>query len=176
LGKDWTRAQTGKHELLQHPSRIIFWLFAVRCASETRLRLSDIAQLEWRCFGEAGKIVVWTEKTNRRMEFPVSEAVGNLITDIPVNDADFVFPEQRALIRDPKKRSGLSVEFARLLERLDIKGKSFHSLRHFRASKSYANLDKEALAAKLASALSMNEIKQLLGHASSKTTQGYVHH
>ena len=106
------------------------------------------------------------------MEFPVSEALGNLVIEIPVSDADFVFPEQRALIRDTKKRSSLSLG---LLVRLDIKGKSFHSLRHFRATNGYKNLDKAALADKLASVLSLNEIKQLLGHARSKTTSGYVH-
>ena len=71
--------------------------------------------------------------------------------------------------------AGLSVQFGRLCDRLGIKGKSFHSLRHYKATISYAKLDKEALAKKLASVLSITEIKQLLGHANSKTTEGYSH-
>lgn len=37
-----------------------FWQFAVAISSETGLRLSDIAQLEWACFQNPGEVIVWT--------------------------------------------------------------------------------------------------------------------
>lgn len=129
LRHDWHLAQSGKQQLFQSGSAVLFWLVAVQIAKETGLRLSDIAQLAWRSFSDAGQLVVWTEKTNKRMAYPISEALQNLIGEIPVNDPEFVFPEPRAIIRDVVKRAGLSVQFARLLERLEIGNRSFHSLR-----------------------------------------------
>ncbi|MGA2248285.1 MAG: hypothetical protein ABSH48_25150 [Verrucomicrobiota bacterium] len=69
----------------------------------------------------------------------------------------------------------MSIQFGRLCERVGIKGKSFHSLRHFKATSNYAKLDKDALAKKLAASLSLEEIAALLGHQNTKVTQGYVH-
>jgi len=161
-----------KQKLFQQSRYVLFWLFAVRLAAETGLRLSDIAALEWRSLArmEAGKLILWMEKTNQRIEHTISPALQNFIGDIPVVDADYVFPEQRSVIKDPAKRAGLSVQFARLCERVGIKDRSFHRLRHFKASHDFAKMDKEALAAKLAQALSMEQIAALLGHASSKTS------
>jgi integrase len=175
LAADLKLVAAGQQELFRQPHHILFWLVAVRLGAETGLRLSDIAQLEWRSFGEAGKVVVWMDKTNRRIEHSISEAMQNLIGEIPVVDPDFVFPEQCALMREVSKRAGLSVQFGRLCERLGIKGRSFHSLRHYRATSSYARLDKAALAQKLAASMSLEQIAALLGHASKKTTEGYVH-
>jgi integrase len=175
LAHDWSLAQVGKHELFENSQHVLFWLFAVRAGKETGLRLSDIAQLEWRCFGESGKLVVWTEKTNKRMEHTISYALMNLVSEIPVTDAEFIFPEQRAIIRDVKKRSSLSVQFSRLLARLKIDGKSFHSLRHFKATSAYAKLDKGDLAKRLAESLTLEQIAGLLGHSNKKTTKGYLH-
>jgi integrase len=62
-----------------------------------------------------------------------------------------------------------------MCQRLGIMGKSFHSLRHAAATEKHKGTDKAALTAKLASVLSLAEIKQLLGHASAKTTKKYVH-
>jgi hypothetical protein len=69
----------------------------------------------------------------------------------------------------------LSITFSRMCQRLGIMGKSFHSLRHAAATEKHKGTDKAALTAKLASVLSLAEIKQLLGHASAKTTKKYVH-
>jgi len=156
-------------------THVLFWLVAVRIGKETGLRLSDIAQLEWRCVERPDEIAVWADKTNKRTSHKISKELHNLICEIPVVEEKYVFPEQAAIIQDVKKRAGLSVQFGRLCDRLGIKGKSFHSLRHYKATNSYAKLDKEALARKLASVLSITEIKQLLGHANSKTTEGYLH-
>jgi integrase len=175
LRKDWNRAQTDKHELFRDAGDVLFWLVAMSIGKETGLRLSDIAKLEWRSFSDPGVLAVWTGKTNKRIEHPISEAVQHLISEIPVTDADYLFPAQRAIITDVAKRSGLSVQFSRLLEKLGIEGKSFHSLRHFKATHAFAKMDKEKLAAKLAEVLSIDQIAALLGHSDKKTTKGYLH-
>ena len=81
-----------------------------------------------------------------------------------MTDAEYVFPAQRAVIKAPTKRAGLSIQFARLCEQLEVEGKSFHSLRHYFSCKKYNKLDKEALTKKLAGSLSLEEIAVLLGH------------
>jgi integrase len=48
LTADLKLCETGKQELFREPHHVLFWLFAVRLSAETGLRLSDIAQLEWR--------------------------------------------------------------------------------------------------------------------------------
>jgi integrase len=176
LRKDWHAAATGKHQLFKESGQVLFWLIAVTIGKETGLRLSDIATLEWRSFGEPGHLIVWTKKRNKRIEYPISEKLQNLISEIPVIDAEYLFPEPRAIIRDVKKRSGLSVQFRRLLNRLEIDdGKSFHSLRHYKATQAFAKLDKETLAQKLAESLTLDQIAALLGHSNKKTTKGYLH-
>jgi len=177
LTADWKLCETGKQELFRDPNSVFFWLFAVRLSAETGLRISDIANLEWRSLAhmETGKVTLWMDKTNRRIEVPVSASLQAFVGEIPVMDAKYVFPEQRAIIKDVDKRAGLSVQFARLCEKVGIKGKTFHSLRHYKATSSYAKLDKEALAKKLAASLSLEEIAALLGHQNKNTTKGYVH-
>jgi len=59
--------------------------------------------------------------------------------------------------------------------RLDIRGRSFHSLRHAVASQQYHAIDKDALAKRLAENLSLTQITQLLGHSNPRTAKGYVH-
>lgn len=153
----------------------IFWQFATLCSSQTGLRLSDICQLEWRCFEKEGVVVVWAAKTNKRLAVPITEELAQLATEIPVEHVRYLFPEQREIVTDPERRALLSVQFKRICERVGIKGKSFHCLRHHAASDKFAGADKESLARKLAEALTTKDIQALLGHADSKTTKGYVH-
>jgi len=54
LTADLKLCETGKQELFREPHHVLFWLFAVRLGAETGLRLSDIAQLEWRSLSELG--------------------------------------------------------------------------------------------------------------------------
>jgi len=155
-------------------SELFFWLFAVRCSSTTGLRLSDIASLEWRSFSEPGKIVVWMDKTNRRIEHPLTPELEAMVTQIPVNNPKRLFPEQHEIISDVHRRSLLSIQFKRICERVGIKGKSYHCTRHSAANGSFHAIDKDDLAKKLAETLSIGQIKQLLGHASANTSRRYV--
>ena len=156
-------------------SELSFWLFAVRVSSTTGLRLSDVAGLEWRCFGEPGKIIVFIQKTGRRIEHPLTPELETMVTQIPVVSATYLFPDQHAIISDVKRRALLSVQFTRLCQSIGILGRSFHSLRHAAASEKYHAIDKDALAKQLAENLSMTQIKNLLGHSSASTSKIYVH-
>lgn len=156
-------------------SELFFWLFAVRCSSTTGLRLSDIAGLEWRCFNEPGKIVVWMDKTNRRIEHVLSPELETMVTQIPVCSPTRLFPEQYQIVSDVKRRSLLSIQFKRICEHVGIKGKSMHSCRHAAASEKYHAIDKDDLAKRLAETLSIGQIKQLLGHSSATTSAKYIH-
>jgi integrase len=156
-------------------TELIFWLFAVRCSAQTGLRLSDVAGLEWRCFADPGKIVVWMDKTNRRIEHKLSPELEELVAQIPMTSQKHLFPDQHKIISDVKRRSLLSVQFKRICDSLDIKGKSFHCTRHAAASEKYHEIDKDDLAKRLAESLSMSQIKQLLGHSSVNTSKFYVH-
>jgi integrase len=153
---------------------LFFWLFAVVCSSKTGLRLSDIASLQWRSF-ESGKLVVWMEKTNQRIEHDCPEEIETMATQIALTNATYMFPDQHAIITNVKRRSLLSITFTRIIQRLGIVGKSFHSLRHTYASQVHKSDSKEELIKKLADSLSLAEVKKLLGHASVETTRGYIH-
>ncbi len=161
-------------KLEEKRSEMTFWLFAVRCSAQTGLRLSDVAGLEWRSFSDPGKIVVWQDKTNRRIEHHLPPELETMVTQIPVTSPKHLFPEQQQIISDVRRRSLLSVQFKRLCERLGIKGKSYHSTRRAAAVEKYGSIQKEDLAKRLAENLSLAQIKQLLGHSNAKTTRKYL--
>ena len=48
-----------------------FWRAACHLSLEYGLRLSDIAKLEWVSFLKPGKLIVWTDKHDRRIELPL---------------------------------------------------------------------------------------------------------
>ena len=152
-----------------------FWHFAVLVSSETGLRLGDICQLDWNCFTKPGRLVLHTDKRNKRIDIPISNAISKAVTEIPVADERYLFPEQRATIVDVKRRVALSMQFKRICERLGIKDKSFHCLRHSAATSRFTASNKAELAKKLVDALSLQEIANLLGHSETKTTKRYVH-
>jgi len=54
-------------------------------------------------------------------------------------------------------------------------GRTFHSLRHCKATPAWAMLSKEDLAKKLAETLNIEQIAAMLGHSNRKTTQGCFH-
>lgn len=150
-----------------------FWRFATLLSYWAGLRLSDVACLEWGSL-LPDEIVVWTRKGDARVALPLDHALigGGKLRMIFLElmsehnmHPKLVFPQEAAVITDPRKRSKLSVYFARILERLGIEGKSFHSLRHSFATR----MDR--------SGKSIEEIGRMLGHApsSSAVTSGYIH-
>ncbi len=142
---------------------MVFWQFATQIAWEIGMRLGDICNLEWSCFAEAGRVVVWTEKRDRRISVPISDELSELLTMIPVGHERYLFPEQREIHTDAAKRATLSVYFKRYCERNGITDKSFHCLRHGCITR----WDKEGK--------SLESIGKAVGHSNTKTTKGYVH-
>lgn len=139
-----------------------FWLAAISIGHDTGLRLGDIAQLEWASF-TGNRLIVWTEKADKRVDIPLTVDMVVAMTSIPKTDPVYCFPVQREIAIDLERRSGLSMQFTRLCARAGITGKSFHSLRHTNASELSTG------------GASMEEIAKRLGHTSTETTKGYVH-
>lgn len=140
-----------------------FWNVAVRLGETFGLRISDAAQLEWASFARPGRIVVWTDKHDRRIEMPLPVDVERAVAAVERTDRRYVFPEQAEIARDPKRRSQLSTYFARILTREGITGKSFHSFRH-----TFATVHRNQ-------GESVDEIRLKLGHAVASTTENYIH-
>lgn len=147
---------------LLHKVEDPFWHTAILLAEHYGLRLSDVAQLEWDCMAKPGRLIIWTDKRDRRLDLPMHPDVEAALAKLPRNHHR-VFPEQAAIALDMNRRAGLSVQFSRLLDRLGIEGKSFHCLRHTFASK------RSALGE------SVDEIRRKMGHVSTVTTEQYIH-
>lgn len=140
-----------------------FWRAAVEISRHCGLRLSDIASLEWSCLSVPGKIMVWTMKRDRRVELPLApQAMVDALQAVPRNHPVFVFPRERAIIRDPKRRAVLSTEFSGILSHCRIYGKSFHGLRATAAT----SMSKRGVP--------IDIIAAILGHHSAATTQIYI--
>jgi integrase len=156
-----------------------FWLFATIYSRETGLRLTDICQLELRCFryDPSGQLImsVWTDKRDKRMEFRLSAELSARFDNLIPCHPKYLFPHRRQMILDPKKRAFLSIEFTRICEKLGIKGKSFHCLRHTAGSEAANNGDEKDLVKEMVDKMGLEKARKLLGHSSSSTTKGYVH-
>jgi integrase len=138
-----------------------FWRAAIRISLDAGLRLGDIAKLEWSSFKE-GRLIVWTDKGNTRVDIPVSDAINEALLELSTTDIQFVFPEQRLIALDPTRRSLLSVQFSRLCKKSGVSQKSFHCLRHTHATNYAGDHTLEETAARL-------------GHRSTQVTSTYVH-
>lgn len=139
-----------------------FWLCAVIIGRYAGLRMGDICTLEWSCFSKPGKMIVWTDKRDARVELEIDSNLYEGVSAIPNNNRKVCFPVQDAIIRS-KQRSKLSVQFMRILEACDIHGHSFHDLRHTYATDCSNR------------GIPMPHIAASLGHAKQATTDGYIH-
>lgn len=110
-------------------------------------------------------IVVWTDKTNTRVSLPTTGDIERALASLPTTGIRYVFPDQCATIRNPHKRSNLSVEFRRLLDRcgLGSRNLSFHCLRHTYASRMVRE------------GLTVDQTAANLGHRDAATTRLYIH-
>lgn len=144
-------------------SRNLFWRCAVQVSWHTGLRLGDICQLEWATLATPMRLVVWTEKTNARIELRLKPSLFLLLKSVPKNDDALVFPEEAGTYGQVKRRSHFSVEFSRFLAKLEIPNRSFHGLRHSFSSR----------AAQMG--MPIDHIRQRLGHTSEEMTKRYVH-
>lgn len=140
-----------------------FWHTATAIGRYLGLRLGDICKIEWDCFGQPGKVVVWTEKRDRRVSLPLEPKVlADAIAAVPPNNTRFLFPEEAAIYDDLARRPRFSVYFQRILQRLGIEGKSFHDLRS------------SFIADCLQRGIPIEHISYSVGHMQITTTQRYV--
>lgn len=140
-----------------------FWSAAVAIGRWTGLRLSDIACLEWDSLATPGKIIVWTQKKDRRVSLPLEpKSLRRAVDYIEKVDQTYCFPGEREIIIDPKRRAALSVQFMRLCIKCGIEGRSFHCLRH-----SYCS-------AQDAAGIPVEHIARSVGHVNTFTTQKYI--
>ena len=144
-----------------------FWRVASTLSYWLGLRLGDIINLEWDTISKT-HITVWTEKKDARVELPLNHnltggsAVLGALSAISYDGGKYVFPkEYRDKINNPKKRHYFSQQFRELMNRLGIEGKSFHCFRHAFATR-HKNIPLE-------------DVAKMLGHKSTKTTEGYTH-
>lgn len=150
--------------LLERAEDSTFWYAAILIGRHIGLRLGDIASLEWSCFQKPGRIIVWTDKHDRRIDLPLEpDQLVAEISTLPKLSTVYLFPEQREIAQDVARRSALSTQFTRLCEKVGIEGKSFHNLRH-----AYATACQQA-------GQPLWYISQSLGHARQSTTMGYLH-
>lgn len=140
-----------------------FWRPAIALGRWTGLRLGDICQLEWESLAKPGKIVVWTQKRDRRVELPLEpDSLRRAVDSIEKTDKTYCFPREREIVMDPKRRSILSVQFGRLCTKCGIEGRSFHDLRS-----SYCS-------AQDAAGIPIEHISRAVGHSNTLTTKGYI--
>lgn len=140
-----------------------FWRAAILIGRYTGLRLRDIACLEWASINDTpGKLVVWTRKTNKRVELEIPKQLQETIKELPKNRGKYVFPEQMALINDVKRRPFLSIYFGRICQRVGLKGKVFHFLRSTYIEDC------------LKRGIPIRHIAVNVGHSDIATTRGYL--
>ena len=140
-----------------------FFRAAIILGRDLALRLGDICNLEWASFHYARRVVtVWTDKSNTRVEVPLTTRVVRLLANLPAEDDRYIFPSERAIANDPDRRAMLSVAFGRFFQGCGFAGYSFHCLRATYAT----TLARQGL--------SLAEIAVKLGHKSTTTTRAYV--
>ena len=155
------------------------WKGAILCGAYTGLRLRDVADLQWSAINwKEQKITVITRKTLKEVTVPIHPQFGSWLQRQTrgIGKAP-VFPSLAG--KSGAEKSGLSMQFKRIMERAGIRGRTlreaagagrsqssltFHSLRH-------------TFNAALANAGVSVEIRQkLTGHTSPEMNAIYTHH
>ena len=144
-----------------------FWKQVTALAYWTGLRFSDCVALEWASVGP-DFLTVWTKKRGKRVALPLDDPLlgaGELravLAAIPRIDPIYCFPRERMECLSGR-RSKYPMAFERILTKLAILDKSFHSTRHSAITR-FSNGNKNIL-----------EIAKLVGHSNDKTTSIYIH-
>lgn len=150
-------------ELLRRTKKGEFWHTAIALSRYTGLRLGDVTQMEWDSLTVPGKIIVWTDKRDRRVVLPVPEVLEKAIRSLPWGtQMKYLFPHEREMYLDPKTRPNLSTYFRRICHGAGIKGKTFHDLRS-----SYCEACARA-------GVPIEHIAVNVGHVNTSTTMGYM--
>ena len=142
--------------------KLRFWYCALMIGRYAGLRLSDICCLEKESLKVPGKLIVWTDKEDTRVEIPVTPELAKGIDSIQKVSGRFCFPHYDRKARTPN-RSVISLEFIRICRECGFHNHSFHDLRHTLATELKVR------------GASLSEIAKALGHRCEKSTLGYLH-
>jgi integrase len=157
------------------------WKGAIMIALYTGARLGDVVNMRWESVDLQSKWISFrVGKTKQRLTLPMHDALHDFLLKLPApdNGKAFLFPSLAG--KDTGGKSGLSMAFARIMERARVrcevvrkrageKGRSvnslsFHSFRH-------------TLTSIMANAGVPVELRQkFTGHASAEMNQHYTHH
>ena len=147
----------------------------------TGARLQDVANMRWESVDLQNKWISFrVGKTKQRLKLPMHEALHDFLLELPAPDSGkaFLFPSLAG--KGTGGKSGLSMAFARIMERAKVRGEvvrkragekgrsvnslSFHSFRH-------------TLTSIMANAGVPVEVRQkFTGHTSAEMNQHYTHH
>ena len=157
------------------------WCGAIMAALYTGARLQDVANMRWESVDLQNKWIAFkVGKTKQRLKLPMHEALHEFLLELPApdNGKAFLFPSLAG--KGTGGKSGLSMAFARIMERAHVRGEvvrerqgekgrsvnslSFHSFRH-------------TLTSIMANAGVPVEVRQkFTGHATAEMNQHYTHH
>ena len=146
----------------------------------TGARLQDVANMRWESVDIQNKWIAFRAgKTKQRIKLPMHEALHEFLLELPAPDSskEFLFPSLSG--KQTGGKSGLSMAFARIMERARVRGEvvrerkgekgrsvnalTFHSFRH-------------TLTSIMANAGVPVEVRQkFTGHASAEMNQHYTH-
>lgn len=148
-----------------------FWRDASVVSYDTGLRLGDICRLEHDSFKyKDGLLVVWTDKTDKRLELRMTHRVAEIGSRRRREEpGPYLWPEERAMHLDPKRRGILTKQFKRKCESIGLGDRSFHCLRATFATEEYNEAERKRL-----NPASAGHVAGLLGHSSTVTTRVYV--
>jgi integrase len=157
------------------------WRGAIMVALYTGARLQDVADMRWESVDLQNKWISFRAgKTQQRLKLPMHEALHEFLLALPAPDSGKVFLFPSLAGRQTGGRSGLSMAFARIMERARVRGEvarerkgdkgrtvntlTFHSFRH-------------TLTSIMANAGVPVEVRQkFTGHASAEMNKVYTHH
>lgn len=148
-------------QIINDPKTSKFYRLATAIGRWTGIRLGDICLLQPGSFAKSGKVIVWTEKRDRRVEIPLEPELEPFLAELPEPRHGYYFQCERHQVNDVACRWAVSQGFKRILKRLGIKGRTFKSLRV-----SYCRMMQDR-------GEPMPHIARAMGHSSTKTTRTY---
>jgi integrase len=156
------------------------WRGAILFAFYTGARLQDVANMRWKSVDLQDQLITFkVGKTGETVTIPMHPELHAYLLGLPAPDNDNAFLFASLAGKRTSGRSGLSMAFARIMEKAKVKGEiarrrvgkgrtintlTFHSLRH-----SFNSI--------MANAGVSQEVRQkLTGHASAEMNKRYTHH
>ena len=156
------------------------WKGVILAGYFTGLRLKDITEMRWEAIDLAeGLLNLKTAKTGARLTIPLVPELKEWLTRQPIGIGKApVFPSLAG--KSGAGKSGLSMQFARIMEKAGIKGRVLRQRQEDGAGRTQSSLSFHSLRHSFNSALANAGVSQemrqkLTGHASAKMNAKYTH-